>query len=543
MLRRDLQRRSNLLLRCRLCVIRNERLDVAPPCLAHATTSHVYYTNDIHGRVPLKTTSHMRLVLVVLCVGCGVWCSSSYGQTIYANSCSSSDVQAALNSVNADGFTVAVPSGRCTWTAAVTPPCYSLTLQGAGANSTHIIVNIPAGWGNDAIFVNGCSGKQFRITGFDWQYESADAFGLLMFTGGTGLSLRIDNNNCEPYAANPGYGRFFSFRVPVISPGAVIDHNTITDCGSIVENLQATDSITLPTKANGATAWTQPMPFESVNAVYYEDNTISNPSYATHEIDLSDCDDGGAYVYRYNTTTKGVIGNHGFDSTDNGCRMENVYHNTIDPQSTANWGIQYRGGTGVDWSNTWLSNAVSYNFGITTYRSDSNGYVGSTDHGHCDGTNSFDKNVNVPVSIGYHCNEQIGMGSGPNHGWDSQPLYEWDNCKTTLGCTGTGSQITATLYDPSNGEWWGPKEIVQSRDYYDSVSNFDGTVGVGIGIYADIPSTCTTGVGYWATDQQTLYQCNSKNTWTSFYQPFTYPHPLTLGPPPAAPSNLQATVQ
>ena len=62
---------------------------------------------------------------------------------------------------------------------------------------------------------------------------------------------------------------------------------------------------------------------------------------------------------------------------------------------------------------------------------------------------------------------------------------------------------------------------------------------------ASRPATCTIGVGYWATDQDcttvadancgvdpatpisgTLYRATETNTWTLFYQPYTYPHPL-----------------
>ena len=79
---------------------------------------------------------------------------------------------------------------------------------------------------------------------------------------------------------------------------------------------------------------------------------------------------------------------------------------------------------------------------------------------------------------------------------------------------------------------------------------FDGTGaaesggGVGCGTLANRPETCTTGVGYWATNQKcddltgmvgvnpsipisgTLYKCTSTNTWEPYYTPYTYPHPL-----------------
>ena len=46
-----------------------------------------------------------------------------------------------------------------------------------------------------------------------------------------------------------------------------------------------------------------------------------------------------------------------------------------------------------------------------------------------------------------------------------------------------------------------------------------------VGLLADRPATCTTGVGYWATDTETLYTATSTNTWGTYYTPYTYPHP------------------
>lgn len=106
----------------------------------------------------------------------------------------------------------------------------------------------------------------------------------------------------------------------------------------------------------------------------------------------------------------------------------------------------------------------------------------------------------------------------------------------------------------------GSARMIKNREYYreninqtaqtSASSPFDGstTIGMGHGTIARRPTTCTTGVGYWATDegswntsgsgpQGRLYLCTATNTWTLSYTPYTYPHPLAGGTaPPTAPA-------
>lgn len=71
--------------------------------------------------------------------------------------------------------------------------------------------------------------------------------------------------------------------------------------------------------------------------------------------------------------------------------------------------------------------------------------------------------------------------------------------------------------------------IINNRDFYQQNNSFTGATGNGSGLLSARPATCTPVVGYWATDTSTLYLCNTTNTWTSYYTPYTYPHPLQAG--------------
>lgn len=250
---------------------------------------------------------------------------------------------------------------------------------------------------------------------------------------------------------------------------------------------------------------------------------------------------------RFNTATGGGIGAHSVQDGKRACRRWEIYNNTIG--YSGYFAPSYlRGGTGVIFGNVIASGWSTPYLVFDNRRTFDNQVPWS----YCNGTAAVDGNI-IPSGSpgnGWPCRDQIGRGqdtslwtsANPYPAQIAAPAYFWSNL---IG----GTQAAVTVTNGSSA--W----IQANRDYYNQGASFDGTTGVGVGTLANRPTTCTTGVAYWATyegewnslqagtDGQ-LYKCTATNTWTLYYRPFPYPHPLqnstgVSATPPAPPQNLR----
>lgn len=437
--------------------------------------------------------------------------------TINAASCSQVYVQATIDSAQT-GDIIIVPAGRCEWSKSVTiPDPKKITLKGAGIDLTVITNPLKA----SVRLEMGDSAS--RVTGFTF-----NEIKIKLFSG----SARIDHNKLYSFDHVPGSGIIFhtTRNVLVEAPQALIDHNMFENCRVVVA---AAGSI-LANKP-----WSLPLDMGGYeNVVYVEDN-IFHRTYngAGNAIDANY---GGAYVFRYNKVhNEGQMLNimaHGLQATSRATRKWELYGNIIQTNSTVyHQTFRMRGGTGVIFYNQTLGAWSGPSIDLDEQRSAA--ALGSG--GRCDGTSTWDRNEDAS---GYPCRDQIGRGPDAvlwvtGSGAYTQPLmpaYAWVNR------TQTNAEVAFRLYYPAQSKW-----IAANRDYYDYNASFDGTVGVGCGTLDSRPALCTTGTAYWATNQSctsvagmvgvepatpiagTLYKCKAPNTWTAYYTPYTYPHPLT----------------
>ena len=101
---------------------------------------------------------------------------------------------------------------------------------------------------------------------------------------------------------------------------------------------------------------------------------------------------------------------------------------------------------------------------------------------------------------------------------------------TTLIGTGLNGTVTYPTSDPLGT--LRPQDLgrtipQEDYDFFVQKLAFDGTSGVGVGPLSVRPASCVTeGVGYWATDVNTLYRWSKTKGWQEFYKPYAYPHPL-----------------
>lgn len=525
--------------------------------------------------------------------------------TYTAASCSYSDVNAIINGPThtlAAGDTIIVPAcSSTTWATAltITVPTSSssgtvTTFEGATvctgsgdpasndlacADNTTIMNNVAGN--NPMINIVPPATGEFRMTGFTLGSSTTVYHGYVNVTSTTGSTnpgVRIDDNHFIGASGGTGDLEFDGWVY------GVVDHNIFYAIAGDENMVRIYNGGNWngSTDGFGHASWADGPHFGSNQAIYLEQNYFYSISSAGYQI-IDDCSVGGHFVARFNTIgyhmvpyTHGTTGGAAY----RGCRALEIYGNT----ATWNSGnssdqdytfMQMESGTGLLWGNTIngqnsILNEANSRSGIYSQTAPPNGWgEPGTMNG---GPSNWDQNATS--SNGYPALDMPGRGKGDlltgsfptlcdsttrcttyDGTWPNQeiePWYAWANTASSALQNYWQSTDTAPLMKNNRDYYF------QCGSYNSSCSSFTGAAGVGSGTLASIPSTCTAGVGYWATDQGSwnqsgngfgngvLYLCTATNIWNPSYTPYTYPNPLTntgARASPTPPTGLTATVQ
>lgn len=512
-----------------------------------------------------------------------------------AAGCTQAQVSAVINGPTytaVDGDIIVIPACPSTsWASGITIAGKGITVVGTGTTnstpgtrgagtSTTTLSIAP----NNSFFIfSGLAFGQFaRVSNLNLNSSNpatvggTGAFPLQFYgtcTASGCANVRVDNitfgtNNWTNNISGGGF-------VGVDNVFGVLDHNTANESAASglggVGNpfVQLAYSAWAGVGNFGDNSFAAADSFGTGNAMYVENNSFNFVRGTENDVATADGLQGGArYVCRFNTVVNmsgtGLCSAHGSGWLGRlrGQRQIEVYYNTVTP-SAANGCDGVTGiasGTGYFLSNTLVTTAIGCNEFV---RVDIARFIQNTPPwNNCDGTQPWDQTPFTSSSICFDHPGHGGLGallqastpvlaSAPGTPCTTAgqcypnaplaPIYE-------AGDTSTVANVSQGINGISGGT-----HLVQNRDYYGEVSQaaqsntttpFNGTTGTGYGAFARRPTTCTTGVAYWATDQGTwnnggtggiLYKCTSTNIWGTLYTPYTYPHPLISASVSASP--------
>lgn len=515
-----------------------------------------------------------------------------------AATASQADVNAVINGgthTAVDGDTIVIPSGSSTWTSGVTINGVGITiigfgkpqvtggLTGAGTSLTALTDHAN---GPLFSFTNLAFGKTARVSTLTMSASGAGSNSIsspITFSGtcvANGCAqVRVDNINFTAGTwETPLSGGF----VIVDNVFGVVDHTTSSESKTASPALvQINYGAWQGVGHFGDKSFGAADTFGTGQTFYIENNSMDGVRGSENDVSSIGDVGGARYACRFNNVTNmsgtGVCSAHGtaWSGRPRGQRQVEVYYNTVACviATGCNGANGLNSGTGYYLSNTYSIPGGGLNameiLDIARF------VMTSAPWNNCDGTQPWDQS---PFSTSSACLDQPGSGQGallqtstpvlasspgtpcttlgqcwPNPTLD--PVYE-------AGETATNAATPVSVQTDGSST-----RVLANRDFYAEVSQtaqtsasspFNGTTGTGYGTFARRPATCTTGVGYWATDtgtwnvsgsasNGTLYICTSTNTWTSSYTPYAYPHPLISGVAQALPgvpsANLQGSIK
>lgn len=489
-----------------------------------------------------------------------------------AASASIADISACVTAAN-PGDTINVPADSKTWTGQLSIT-KGVKLIGAGIDLTTITY---AGDANTTMFAYQPAdlslNTPFRLSGFTFDINDVmnsdnPTFSFVAPRAGIPQTkIRIDHNK---------FMNMPKALMWIMGMYGVIDNNIYVAINRPIAAPMAFDS--------GVYYWNNHTPVTygaTDNNIYLEDNIMGGVN--RYSGGISYCQTGGRLALRYNTieaeTNQNFMlidahGNYGTEAYS--CMGYEIYGNQINAHEWGGFFGQRGGKAAVFYNNITATRA--YGSSIRDEMADSISPVTSGEKQHVSDTYHFGNknNLTSTLTLGQHGQDCCVKNGGASIvlGTDSK-YYEafhsyWTS--TTDDRPITGANWSSYWAEYTTPIWWTPDNWVVGTDYYNSTchsdtnccyngtnevalkenvdwyqdnNSFDGTSGIGKGTLSNRPDTCTKDrAAYWATDQVTdnltgmvgknpttpisgtMYRCTDTDTWTPYFTPLAYPHPL-----------------
>ena len=468
------------------------------------------------------------ILFFAFCVTVNAACTGS-SPNLTAASANETDVAACV-SVATNGDTINIPAcaaGSCSWTSQL-DITIDVKIVGAGIDVTYI-TNGMSGSSDEALIkftpdapsrtrLNTLSGTgTIEVTGITFTSSTVQPYTYATWISNTSTPVidrvKIHGNK---------YVKMVKAVYPMGYVHGVFYSNTLVSSSASMHQGNAANSF-----------YNDRMSLGGQKGWFTEDNTFSFSGDDVVAMQ-SEINEGGGGISRYNIMTGTMTGGSNFAETHGkqptgiyGPQITEIYGNNI-TISSAGYPFVLRGGKGI-----FLYNVIAVNANINIY-------------------NEFDDTVaGVTLSGGgslNSCTDHV-QGSSRQTCTDScicQKVHDTYILNNRASVTGSLRTAIVSMddYNENTSTTNNPLEVVENTEFFQDAGSFNGSAGVGCGTLASMPATCTTGVGYWATNQSctdmtgmvganpstpisgTLYKCTATNTWTSYYTPYTYPHPL-----------------
>jgi hypothetical protein len=424
--------------------------------------------------------------------------------------CSASAVNAVIAAADEGDIIDVTCSGTVTWSSTITLSG-GKTLRGGGtkgasgtAGTWPLTINVTYSGQSydDALIkvVNTDTQPLNRVTGFKFQGTGNPTYIIWVYGKGTGTdgkgAFRIDNN----------YFNSAAFKARLIGTNGttgkltgLLDHNVLyypkSGSPAFSNNAYVNSYKGSSGTCYGYDSLHRAVGFGTDDFVFWEDNYLLNTTIETSA-------GGGRAVVRYNEITsdytdgsRPIFDGHGADTKGTyscGVVANEFYKNTITGATAFAQVVDMRGGQWMVHNNTTESGRLQ----INELRVTKPTYL---DWKECSGTWCCETpkcDIQAPTASDFASCYPL-----PNQ---VRNTYVWNNLKAGTNMIPVPTTSTVDIY------------VALNRDYWIATS----------GLKSALPGTCATGAGFWATDENVLYKCTATNTWTEYYTPYTYPHPL-----------------